>query len=81
MTNPIMLPAEGDKGKLHNILTQEIVTKEIRDSLLEFDERSKEKYETFRNERIVMKHKSIFDTIHRTNLKTSKHIKGDQSTF
>lgn len=79
--NPMTLPGEGDKEKLHNILTQEIMTKEIRDNLLEFGARSTKKYETFRNERIVMKHRSIFDTIHRTNLKTFKSMKGDQSTY
>lgn len=35
------LPSTGGKDKLHNILTQEIITKEIRENLLELGERSR----------------------------------------
>lgn len=45
--NHVTLPGEGGKDKLHNILTQEIMSREIRDNLLEFGERSRKKYETF----------------------------------
>ena len=47
---------------------------EIRDNLLNFNKNSSRKYEAFQTERIVTKQISLFDTIHRTNLKTFKAI-------
>ena len=55
---------------MHNILTQEIVSGEIRDDLLNFKTKSSDLYDKFRREREVKKEKSLFDPIHRNNLKT-----------
>ena len=76
--NPVSVPKEKDYENhliLHNIISQEVMSVEVRNNLLKFDENSNKKYETFRRERFVTKQKSIFDTIHRTNLKTFKSMK------
>ena len=64
-----------EQPKLHNILTQEIVSSEIRDDLLNFKTKSSDFYDKFRRERLVKKEKSLFDPIHRNNLKTFKSMK------
>jgi uncharacterized membrane-anchored protein YjiN (DUF445 family) len=60
--------------KLHNILTQEIMTEEIRKGLLNVMETGQELYDEFRKERYADKSKRLSDTIHRTNLKTFQSI-------
>ena len=80
--NPVTLPEKRDSDKpiiLHNIITQEVMPSEIRDNLLNFNKNSSRKYETFRTERIVTMQRSIFDTIHRSNLKTFKSLTSQKS--
>ena len=81
--NPVVIPTEGEHDEhqiLHNIFTQEIMSSEIRDNLLKFETNSSTLYETFRTERFVTKKRSIFDTIHRKNLKTFKSMKSEKRT-
>jgi len=63
---------------LHNILTQEIVSSDIRDDLLNFKTKSSNLYDKFRRERLVTKEKSLFDPVHRNNLKTFKSMKPEK---
>jgi hypothetical protein len=60
--------------KLHNIITQQIMSDEIRFSILSYQKTGQDLYDTFRKERFVQKSKRLADTIHRTNLKTFKSI-------
>ena len=61
--------------KLHNILTQDVMTEEIRKDLLNVTQAGLDHYDKFRKEGFVDKSKSLLsDTIHRTNLKTFKSI-------
>ena len=73
--NPVYV-VHGPQQKLHNIITQEIVTDDIQQHLLNIEEKSNELYATFRNERFITKEKKLFDTIHRWNLKTFKSLPG-----
>ncbi len=73
--NPAHVPT-GPHQKLHNIITQEIVTDTIREDLLKIDEKSKEIYTIFRHERFIAKEKQLCDTIHRCNMKTFKSLSG-----
>ena len=66
--------------KLHNILTQEVATEDIKNDLLQFQHNSVVLYETFRTERFITKHRSLFDTIHRNNLKTFKTLRSKEKT-
>ena len=65
------------ESKLHNILTQEIMTDEIRKDLLHIEETSQDLYTKFRKDRFIEKTDGISDTIHRTKLKTFKSIHAD----
>jgi len=58
---------ELEQPLLHNILTQEIVSSEIRDDLLNFNTKSSNLYDKFHCERLVTKEKSLFDPIHMNN--------------
>ena len=60
--------------KLHNIMTQEVMTDEIRNQLLQVKAVGTAAYEKLRNERFVDRTAPIFQTIHRINLKTFKSI-------
>lgn len=60
--------------KLHNIMTQEVMTDLIRDQLLHVETTGTERYEKFRQERLVEKSVRFFKTIHRMNLKTFSSI-------
>ncbi|KAG1696934.1 Alpha-N-acetylgalactosaminidase [Nymphon striatum] len=66
--------------KLHNILTQEVMTGEIRKQLLGVNEIGTAAYEKFRRERFVEKSVRLSSTIHRTNLKTFLSIKEKTNT-
>ena len=55
---------------LHNIVTKEVMTEEIRHDLLNASQIGKEKFEAFHSERIVTKTLKISEAIHRDNLKT-----------
>ena len=55
--------------KLHNILTQEVMSDDIRSQLLSVMEIGTKAYETLRKERFVEKSVRFSSTIHRTNLK------------
>ena len=66
--NPFQLVP--DQVKLHNILTQEVMSDDIRSQLLLVMEIRTKAYETLRKERFVEKSVRLSSTIHRTNLKT-----------
>lgn len=66
--NPFQLVS--DQVKLHNILTQEVMSDEIRSQLLSVIEIGTKAYETMRKERFVEKSVRFSSTLHRTNLKT-----------
>ena len=67
--------------KLHNILTQEVVSDDIRSQLLSVKEIGTKAYETLKKERFVEKSVRLSSTIHRTNLKTflSMHKSEEES--
>ena len=70
--NPVLInfAVESDeKTKLHNIFTQEIMSQDIRNSLLKFESNTSTQYETYRREIFVTRKRSVFDTISRNNLK------------
>ena len=66
--NPFELHPE--QVKLHNILTREVMSDDIRSQLLSVKEIGTKAYETLRKERFVEKSVRLSSTIHRTNLKT-----------
>lgn len=71
--NPtVVLPTT--ECRLHHILTQEIVTNEIKESLLNMYDAGKKLYAEFRRERFVEKSKKLTDTIHRHNMKSFKNL-------
>jgi len=79
--NPVAMPetdVELKQPLLHNILTQEIASSEICDDLLNFKTKSSNLYDKLRRERFVTKEKSLFDPIHRNNLKTFKSMKPEK---
>jgi len=61
--------------RLHNILTQEVMSDDIRSSLLSVIDIGTKAYETLRKERFVEKSVRFSSTIHRTNLKTFLSIR------
>ena len=65
---------------LHNILTKDIMLKEIPEDLLEFEISCNLRYEMIRTGRFITKQRSIFDTIRRNNLKTFKSMKVEKRT-
>jgi hypothetical protein len=69
--------SDATEHNLHNILTQEIMTEDIRNSLLNIHKVSKELYATFRRERYIDKSKRISDTITRNKFKNFKTIHTD----
>ena len=76
--SPITVSTDRDsdeKEALHNILTQEIMSKEICEDLLEFEISCNSRNEMFRTETFITKKRSIFGTIHRNNCKTFKSMK------
>ena len=54
---------------LHNFVTKEIMTQDIRNDVLNASERGKKKFETFYSERFTNKTSKLSDTIHKENLK------------
>lgn len=71
--NPFHITSECDP-RLHNIVTKEVMSDDIRSQLLSLKETSAELYKKFRQERIVEKSKQICDRIPRVNLKTFNSI-------
>ena len=71
--------ASNSEEKLHNILTQEIMTPEIREDILQVQEKGLKLYKQFRKERFVKKELRLHDTIHRTNLKTCAHLRSSKN--
>ena len=55
---------------LHNIVTKVVMPQELANQLLSVVEVCTAKYDQFHTDRLVQKSSTIFDTIHRTNLKT-----------
>ena len=65
--------------KLHNILTQEIMTEEIHKNLLHIQKIRSDLYSTFREERFIKKTtKRLSDIIYRNNLKTFISIRTEK---
>ena len=64
-----------------NILTQEIMTEEIRKDLLHVQKIGLDLYSTFREERFIKKPKRLSDTIHRNNLKTFRSIRTEKKAI
>ena len=71
--------ASNIEEKLHNILTQEIMTPEIRGDILQVHEKGLKLHKQFRKERFVKKELRLHDTIHRTNLKTCAHLRSSKT--
>ena len=63
-----------DQAILHNILTQEVVSDDIRSHLLSVVDIGTKAYETLRKERFVEKSVRFSSTIHHTNLKIFLNI-------
>ena len=60
---------------LQNFVTKEIMSEDIRNDILNAFTKGKEKYLTFRKERLLEKTTRISNTIHRENLRTMKNIR------
>ena len=56
--------------QLHNFVTKEVMTEEIKTDLLQSTQKGKEKYKEFHTERFFKKNTQLRDTIHRSSLKT-----------
>ena len=69
------------KLKLHNILTQEIMTEEIRKDLSHVQKIRSDLYSTFREERFIKRMKRLSDTIYRNNLKTFTSIRTEKKAI
>ena len=65
------------EAKLHNILTQEVMSDEVRNQLLSVVEIGEKKYDLLRKLRFVDKSVRFSSTIQRTNLKTFLSIHSD----
>ena len=59
-------------------MTQDVMTDEIQNQLLQVKATGTAAYEKLRKERFVEQSAKIFRTIHRTNLKTIKSIRAQQ---
>jgi len=66
--NPFQIPPK--EKRLHNIMTKEVVPDDVRDQLLNVERIRNDSYQKLWSERFLERTHSIFDTIHRTNLKT-----------
>ena len=71
--NPFAITASTDSS-LYNILTQQIMSAEIRNDLLSIFSQGKDRYLSFRRERFIEKTKAILSTITRANIKTFVNI-------
>ena len=60
---------------LHNLVTKEVMTEEIRNDVLNASEKGKKKYEIFHSERFINKTFKLSETVYRTNLKTMISIR------
>ena len=60
---------------LHNFVTKEVMTQDIRNDILNASERGKKKFETFYSERFTNKTSKLSHTNHTENLKTMITIK------
>jgi hypothetical protein len=66
--------------RLHNIITQEVMNDEIRQSLMEIKEKGIEVYASFRQERLINKTVRLYEPIHRQNVKTFSSINTDSNS-
>ena len=66
--NPFVVPSK--ESKLHNILTHEVMTEDIRNQLLNVESIGKHAYDKLRKERFRDETVRLSATIYRTNLKT-----------
>jgi len=74
--NPFSVTLE---PRLHNILSQQIMTEEIRKDLLNLFENGNESYLEFRENRFIQKKEKLSDVIHRHNIKTFVSIRKDKA--
>ena len=72
--NPFQI-TEGTEKHLHNIISQEVMPSEVRESLLSVESKGSQLYNSFRKERFTKRTKKLSDTIHRNNIKTFQTIK------
>ncbi|KAL4238796.1 hypothetical protein ACF0H5_003503 [Mactra antiquata] len=77
--NPFKVGPETEY-KLHNIITQEVMTDDIRLSIINVKELGEEMYKVFRQERILTKKKRIHEPIHKNDIKTFNSINTNQMT-
>jgi hypothetical protein len=77
--NPFVMPCH--QPTLHNIMTQEIMTEEIRNDLLDIRDNAMGIYKSFRRDRFITKQASLSSTIHRNNLKTFQSIHGKSKSM
>ena len=70
--NPFVLPCV--QPLLHNIMTQEVMSDDTREDLLNVQDKASMLYSTFRDKRYVSKTDSISSTISRYKLKTFKDL-------
>ena len=61
--------------QLHNFVTKEVISDEIKTDLIQSAQRGKEKFQKFHTERFLKKCSQLRDTIHRSNLKTIAKFK------
>ncbi len=74
--NPSEVPKE---IRLHNIISQAIMTEDVRKSLLNVLDTGKHLYQAFRNERYIDKTKAISDTIARSKVMTFMSVYKDKT--
>ncbi len=60
--------------KLHNVISQEIMTDDIRKDVMNIEDTGSHLYADFRKQRFVDKSQRLSDTIHRNSVKTFKSI-------
>ena len=65
--------------KLHNFVTKQVISEEIRKDVLNASKKDKKKYQAFHNESIIDKTVQLRNTIHGENLKTMISIKDKPS--
>jgi hypothetical protein len=73
--NPFLTPPK--EKRLHNIITKEVMSENIREQLLNVERIGNDAYKKHRRERYIEKTVRLSDTIHRTNLKTFAAIRKD----
>ena len=66
---------EATEKQLHNIISQEVMSTEVREGMLSAESKSLQLYNEFRKERFLDRTKKLSDTIYRNSIKTCQSIK------